>query len=92
MIGFFNKIKLAWSIFLHKEAPWSVKLLLLVAFFYIIFPLDIFPDNILLAGWLDDLALAIVMYILAIKMTPEELIKKLVAEFRPHGKKTDGKK
>ncbi|MEN8257138.1 MAG: DUF1232 domain-containing protein [Thermodesulfobacteriota bacterium] len=77
-MGFFAKIKLLWNIFLHEEAPWSVKLLLLVGFFYIIFPMDIFPDQILLAGWLDDLVLAIVMYILAMKITPEDLINKLL--------------
>lgn len=82
MMSFLNKIRLIWNIFLHEEAPWSVKLLLLAAFFYIIFPMDIFPDHILLAGWLDDLALAVVMYILALKMTPEELVKKILAKFR----------
>lgn len=91
-MGFFNKIRLLWHIFLHKEAPWSVKLLLLAAFFYIIFPMDIFPDHILLAGWLDDIALAVVMYILALKITPEALIKKLVEEFRLKGKKQDEQK
>ncbi len=79
MIRFWTNIKLLWNIFLHKEAPWSVKILLIATFFYIIFPMDLFPDQILLAGWLDDLALAIVMYLLAMKITPEDLIKKILA-------------
>ncbi len=89
MMGFLSKIRLLWHVFVHEEAPWSVKLLMLAAFFYIIFPLDIFPDNILLAGWLDDLALAVVMYILAMKMTPEELIKKIVDGLRRRDKEQD---
>lgn len=92
MMGLFNKIKLVWNIFLHEDAPWSVKLLLLAAFFYIIFPMDIFPDQILVAGWLDDLVLAVVMYILAIKMTPEELIKKIADRFQHPKKGRDDKK
>jgi uncharacterized membrane protein YkvA (DUF1232 family) len=88
MMSFFAKIKLLWRIFLHEEAPWSVKLLLLAAFFYLIFPLDLLPDHILLAGWLDDLALAVVMYLLALKITPEALVKKILQEFQ--GKKKSG--
>lgn len=91
-MGFLAKIKLLWHIFLHKEAPWSVKLLLLAGFFYLIFPMDILPDQILVAGWLDDLALAIVIYILALKITPEELIKKLVAGISLHQDKKDTEK
>ena len=81
MMRLWRNIRLLWSIFLHKEAPWSVKFLLIAGFLYIIFPMDIFPDQILLAGWLDDLVLAVVMYILAMKITPEDLIKKLLAKF-----------
>ncbi len=54
--------------------------------------MDIFPDHILLAGWLDDIALAVVLYILALKITPEALIKKLVEEFRLKGKNQGGQK
>lgn len=85
-MGFFAKVRLLWHIFLHKEAPWSVKLLLLAGFFYLIFPLDVIPDHIILAGWVDDVALAILMYILALKYTPEKLISKLLVH-----KKQDNK-
>ena len=88
-MGFFNKIKLLWHIFLHEDAPWSVKLLLVAGFFYLIFPMDILPDQILLLGWLDDAALAIIMYILAMKITPEDLIKKLLDKISSQGKKGD---
>ena len=91
-MGFLAKIRLIWHIFLHKDAPWSVKLLLLAGFFYLIFPMDILPDQILVAGWLDDLALAVVIYILALKITPEELIKKLVAGINLHKDKKDSEK
>lgn len=89
-MGVFRKIKLLWNIFLHEDSPWSVKLLLLAGFFYLIFPLDILPDHILIAGWLDDIALAVVMYILALKITPEKLIKKLMAQLNQRGKKEGG--
>ena len=92
MMGFLNKIKLLWHIFIHEDAPWSVKLLLLAGFFYLIFPLDILPDQILIAGWLDDLALAVTIYILALKLTPEELIKKLIKKIPSHDNEKDGRK
>lgn len=90
MITLLAKIKLLWRIFLHKEAPWSVKLLLLGAFFYIIFPLDLVPDHLLLAGWLDDLALAVVMYLLALKITPEELVKKVLRQISSDAHREEG--
>jgi uncharacterized membrane protein YkvA (DUF1232 family) len=90
MITFLTKIKLLWRIFLHKEAPWSVKLLLLGAFFYIIFPLDLVPDHLLLAGWLDDLALAVIMYLLALKITPEDLVRKLLRQIRGEAHRDEG--
>lgn len=74
---FLKKLQLLWNLLSHKEAPWSVKTILVLGFFYIIFPADILPDTILLAGWLDDLLLAIVTFILAMKLTPEELLRKL---------------
>ena len=77
MIGIIQRVKLLLAILLHKEAPLSVKLLLVAGFFYVIFPLDIIPDQILLAGWLDDLALAILIFLGAMKLTPEQLLHDL---------------
>lgn len=76
-MNFFKRLQLLWGIVTHKEAPWSVKLILLAGFLYIIFPADILPDYLVLAGWLDDALLATVIYLLAMKFTPEDIIRRL---------------
>lgn len=77
MTAILKRIQLLWAIMTHKEAPWTVKTILVLGVLYIMFPADILPDYILLAGWLDDLVLAVVMFLLAMKFTPEDLVSQL---------------
>ena len=77
MKALFQRIHLLWAIMTHKEAPLRVKIFLILGLFYIIFPADLLPDQILLAGWLDDLILGIIMFFMAMKFTPEDLVRQL---------------
>lgn len=54
-----------------------MKIMLILGLFYIILPTDILPDYILLAGWIDDVILGVVMFFMALKFTPEDLIRQL---------------
>lgn len=73
-----KRVQLLWSIFKHKQTPWVVRFLLVAGFVYILLPFDIIPDSMLLVGWMDDLALAIVLVAAAMKFTPEALLAKLL--------------
>ncbi len=74
-----KRFMLLWAIMKHKQTPWVVRLLLVAGFIYILLPVDFIPDNFIIVGWMDDLALAIVLVAAALKFTPEELLAKLIA-------------
>ncbi len=73
-----RRLQLVWSVFKNKKTPWVVRFILLAGFAYILLPFDLIPDNLMLVGWMDDAALAIVLVATALKFTPEELLAKLV--------------
>ena len=75
-----RRLQLLWALFKHKQTPWVVRLFLLAGFAYILLPVDVIPDNLVIMGWMDDLALAIVLVAAAFKFTPEELLAKLMAK------------
>lgn len=77
-----NRLRLVWAIFKNKQTPWVVRLILLVGFAYIFMPFDIIPDNLMIVGWIDDVALAIVLVAAALKFTPEELLVNLVTKIK----------
>jgi uncharacterized membrane protein YkvA (DUF1232 family) len=41
--------------FLDPRAGWGAKLLFLAAIVYLIMPLDLIPDVVVVVGWIDDL-------------------------------------
>ena len=83
-----RRLQLIWAIFTHKQTPWIVRLILIAGFAYILLPIDFIPDTIVFAGWMDDLALAIVLVAAALKFTPEELLTNLIDKIN-NGKSGD---
>jgi uncharacterized membrane protein YkvA (DUF1232 family) len=81
-----RRLQLLWSIFKHKQTPWVVRLILLLGFAYVLLPFDLIPDNLVIVGWMDDLALAIIMVAAAFKFTPEELLKRIIHKNDSKGK------
>ncbi len=73
-----RRAQLLWALLRHKQTPWVVRLLLVAGFVYVLLPFDVIPDSILLVGWMDDLALAIVLVLAAMKFTPEALLARLM--------------
>ncbi len=73
-----TRLRLLWALIRNKQTPWVVRLLLVAGFAYILLPFDLIPDHLLIMGWMDDLALAIVLVATALKFTPEVLLTKLL--------------
>ena len=54
LLQFRTELMMLWRAFMAPETPLWLKALMLVVPLYLISPLDIIPDFIPLAGWLDD--------------------------------------
>lgn len=55
LVRFRRELGLLWAAFLAPHTPLWLKALMLVVPAYLLMPLDIVPDFIPLAGWLDDM-------------------------------------
>ena len=69
------------------QTPWYSKLTAFSALLYIISPVDIVPDIVPFAGWLDIIAPVLISF--ATRMLPEAV--KLVAEKKAQARKKQGK-
>jgi uncharacterized membrane protein YkvA (DUF1232 family) len=49
------------SVFLSRETPWYVKLILVAGLLYALSPYDLIPDWVPVFGLMDDLALAVLL-------------------------------
>lgn len=54
LFRFRNELVMLWRAFLDSTTPLHLKALMLLVPLYLIVPLDLIPDFIPLAGWLDD--------------------------------------
>lgn len=70
---FRKELLLAWAVLRDGRAPWSAKLVTVLAVLYVVMPLDAVSDLIPLLGWLDDGLIAWLLLKLAFKLLPPEL-------------------
>jgi uncharacterized membrane protein YkvA (DUF1232 family) len=52
---FRNELVLLWRAFRAAETPLWLKALMLIVPLYLVSPIDLIPDFIPIAGWLDDI-------------------------------------
>ena len=81
MDQFIKKIRFYANILLDRETPWYVKILLGLGLLYLIYPLDIIPDQIPFLGLVDDLTIGTFLVALAIRLVPAEVIKRVRDKF-----------
>lgn len=75
---FFNVRKALFVLFFafkDKKSPLYVKIISIIAFLYLFFPIDIVPDILLPAGLIDDLAIVPALLYFAYKGLPKESIE-----------------
>ena len=64
----------------RRETPWYAKLLAGITVAYALSPIDIIPDFIPVAGYLDDLILLPALAALTIKLIPREIFEECRAQ------------
>jgi uncharacterized membrane protein YkvA (DUF1232 family) len=57
LLQFRNELFALWQAFLAPGTPLHLKALMLLVPLYLLSPIDLIPDFIPLAGWLDDLVI-----------------------------------
>ena len=73
-MSFLNNIRLYVSIFLDRQTPWYVKLVIAAGIFYLVVPIDFIPDHIPFMGFLDDVTIGTALIVLALRMVPDDII------------------
>lgn len=64
----------------RRETPWYAKLLAGITVAYALSPIDLIPDFIPVAGYLDDLILLPALAALTIKLIPREIFEECRAQ------------
>jgi uncharacterized membrane protein YkvA (DUF1232 family) len=67
-----------WRAFWHPDTPLHLKAATLFAAFYLVSPIDLVPDFIPFAGWIDDLILVPLMVSWIVKALPLHVTAKPV--------------
>ena len=72
-----------WRAFRAAETPMHLKVLMLLVPLYLLSPVDLIPDFIPLAGWLDDIVIVPMLVSWIVSMLPK------TAPVRPRGRAGD---
>jgi uncharacterized membrane protein YkvA (DUF1232 family) len=71
ILTFRNELSTLWRAFMAPETPWHLKALMLLIPAYLISPIDLIPDFIPIAGWLDDAIIIPLMVGWIVRMLPQ---------------------
>ncbi|MBL8597435.1 MAG: DUF1232 domain-containing protein [Devosia sp.] len=71
LLQFRTELMMLWRAFLAPETPIWLKALMLLVPAYLISPLDIIPDFIPFAGWLDDVVVIPLLVSWIVSLLPQ---------------------
>ena len=77
MGSFFQRLRYYSLVFLDRQTPWFVKLILAAGLLYFLLPVDLLSDTVPFFGWLDDLAVVSFVVALALRLVPREVTDKV---------------
>jgi uncharacterized membrane protein YkvA (DUF1232 family) len=73
LLTFRKELVTLWRAFLAAETPLHLKALMLLVPLYLVSPLDVIPDFIPIAGWLDDMIVIPMLVSWIVKMLPQRV-------------------
>ena len=71
LLAFRTKLVTLWRAFRAAETPLHLKALMLLVPLYLVSPLDLIPDIIPFAGWLDDMIVIPMLVSWIVKLLPQ---------------------
>ena len=79
-----------WQGFRHPATPLHVKALMLLVPLYLISPIDLIPDVLPFAGWLDDLVIVPMLVSWIVRLLPLEVTARPAPQSRARGSVIEG--
>jgi uncharacterized membrane protein YkvA (DUF1232 family) len=73
LLQFRTELMMLWRAFMAPETPVWLKGLMLLVPAYLLSPIDIIPDFIPLAGWLDDVVVIPLMVSWIVSLLPQRM-------------------
>lgn len=70
-LQFRSELAILWRAFRASETPMHLKVLMMLVPLYLISPLDLVPDFIPFAGWLDDMVIVPLLVSWIVGMLPQ---------------------
>lgn len=74
---FRKELQMVWGVLTHPDAPTKAKVAVVLAFAYLVSPVDLIPDFVPILGWLDDAGVLAILLSVAYKLLPAELYNTL---------------
>lgn len=71
ILRFRNELVLLWRAFMAQGTPLWLKGLMLIVPLYLVSPIDLIPDFIPLAGWLDDVVIIPLLVSWLVSLLPQ---------------------
>lgn len=78
-------IRLYGRLMLDSRVPLSARILVWLSLIYVISPIDLIPDWIVIVGWLDDLALLVLPLMNLVRATPRPVMAEHMARLTGGG-------
>ncbi|MEX6687199.1 DUF1232 domain-containing protein [Danxiaibacter flavus] len=61
--------------FSDRRTPWYAKAIIIVSLLYLVSPIDIIPDLIPIAGYLDDIVVVPLLFTFAARLVPRNIMR-----------------
>jgi uncharacterized membrane protein YkvA (DUF1232 family) len=71
LLQFRNELVTLWRAFFAPETPLHLKALMLLVPLYLVSPLDLIPDFVPIAGWLDDAIVIPLLVSFIVRLLPQ---------------------
>ncbi|HQZ12258.1 MAG TPA: YkvA family protein [Devosia sp.] len=71
-LQFRSELVVLWRAFMTPETPMHLKVLMLLVPLYLVSPIDLIPDFIPIAGWLDDMVIVPMLVSFIVAMLPRK--------------------